>query len=194
MPDVSSKRPDSGLSRREFVAAAVTALLAGGAPFASTRAATDPTPEKRWIELRNLHTQEVLRATFQDSQGFVADALARLQHLLRDYRTGEEHPMDSGLYVQLSDLARAAGVEPRYEVISGYRSPATNAKLHSGGHGVAEHSLHMQGRALDVRLRDYDLAALRALALAAKRGGVGFYPHSNFLHIDTGRVRQWEGG
>ena len=193
MPDVSLKRSDSGLSRRQFVAGTAAALTAAGAPMRVLRAATHDTAAKRWIELRSIHTNELLRATFQDSQGLVADALARLQHLLRDYRTGTEHEMDPGLYLQLSDLARAAGVEPRYEVISGYRSAATNEKLHAEGHGVAEHSLHMQGRALDVRLRGYGLAALRDLALAAKRGGVGYYPRSNFIHIDTGRVRRWEG-
>jgi uncharacterized protein YcbK (DUF882 family) len=89
--------------------------------------------------------------------------------------------------------ARAdAGVAPHYEVISGYRSPATNAMLHATGHAVSEHSLHMQGRAIDMRLRGYNLAAVRDLALAAKRGGVGYYPRSNFIHIDTGRVRKWQ--
>jgi uncharacterized protein YcbK (DUF882 family) len=147
---------------------------------------------ERWIELRNLHTNEMVNTRFETAQGFVPEALARLRHLLRDYRNGEEHEMDTGLYGQLSDLARAAGVAPRYEVISGYRSPATNAMLHATGHAVSEHSLHMQGRAIDVRLRGYNLAALRDLALAARRGGVGYYPRSNFIHIDTGRVRRWQ--
>lgn len=158
-------------------------------------AATEPSggaAAERWIELRNIHTNEVLRTPFEDAHGFLPKALAGLQHLLRDYRTGEEHEMDARLYVQLSELARSAGVPPIYEVISGYRSPATNAMLHSTGHGVSEHSLHMQGRAIDMRLRGYNLAALRDLALAARRGGVGYYPRSNFIHIDTGRVRQWQ--
>jgi len=189
MRDGSSRTPDG--ARRELLRHTLVALgslcLAPGWACAAQRTAD------RWLELRNIHTDEVLKTTFQDANGFVADPLRKLQHLLRDYRTGQEHEMDPGLYVQLSDLARAAGAEPRYEVISGYRSPATNSMLHDTGHNVSEHSLHMQGKALDVRLRGYDLAALRDLALAAKRGGVGYYPHSNFIHIDTGRVRQWEG-
>jgi uncharacterized protein YcbK (DUF882 family) len=100
--------------------------------------------------------------------------------------------MDPKLYVLLSDLARTAGLEPRYEVISGYRSPATNAGLIARGHHVAKQSMHMQGRAMDVRLHGIELAAFRDLALAAKRGGVGFYPRSNFVHVDTGRVRTWQ--
>lgn len=161
-------------------------VAAAGADSARSAAA------ERWIELRNIHTHEVLRTEFEDEHGFLPAALAKLQHLLRDYRSGEEHAMDPRLYVQLSELAASAGVPPIYEVISGYRSPATNAMLHSTGHAVSEHSLHMQGRAIDVRLRGYNLAELRDLALAARRGGVGYYPRSNFIHVDTGRVRQWQ--
>ena len=101
--------------------------------------------------------------------------------------------MDPALYGLLCDLARAAGYPARYEVISGYRSPRTNQKLHDAGHAVAEHSQHMQGRAIDVRLIGCGLTKLRDVALAAKRGGVGFYPSSNFVHVDTGRVRTWTG-
>ncbi len=161
--------------------------------FAAALAGEDSSLATRWIELKSIHTNETVNVTFQDRHGFVAGALGKLRHLLRDYRTAEEHDMDPTLYVQLSDLARAAGREPRYEVISGYRSPTTNAKLHAQGRGVAEHSLHIQGRAMDVRLPGCDLGALRDLALAAKRGGVGYYPRSNFIHIDTGKVRRWEG-
>jgi uncharacterized protein YcbK (DUF882 family) len=146
----------------------------------------------RWIELHNLNTNEVLKVTFHDANGFVAEALGKLQHLLRDYRTGEEHPIDTGLYLLLTDLARTAGREPRYDLICGYRSPQTNSALRAKGHHVAQHSLHTEGRAMDVRLQAMDLAAFRDLALAAKRGGVGFYPRSNFVHIDTGRARAWQ--
>jgi uncharacterized protein YcbK (DUF882 family) len=176
--------------RREFLRRA--AALVGAIPAAS-RIARASVPVSRSIQLRNIHTDEVLHTTFQDANGFLPEALKKLQHLLRDYRTGEEHEIDCGLYVQLCDLAQTAGREPRYEVISGYRSPATNSMLHATGHGVAEHSLHMQGHAIDVRLRGYDLASLHELALAAGRGGVGYYPQSNFIHLDTGRVRRWTG-
>lgn len=179
------------------VAAAVPSQATGagrarGAAGATGADSARGAAAERWVELRNIHTNEVLRTHFEDAHGFLPAALAKLQHLLRDYRTGEEHEMDPRLYVQLSELAAAAGVPPIYEVISGYRSPATNAMLHSTGHAVSEHSLHMQGRAIDVRLRGYNLAALRDLALAARRGGVGYYPRSNFIHVDTGRVRQWQ--
>lgn len=157
------------------------------------RSATAAAPAQRSLELKNLHTGEVLRVTFDREAGPDPAALAKLQHFLRDYRADEEHPMDVGLYGLLSDLAESAGKEARYEVISGYRSPRTNARLHAEGRGVAEHSLHMEGRAIDVRLLDCDLETFRDVALKAKRGGVGFYPSSNFVHVDTGRVRTWTG-
>jgi uncharacterized protein YcbK (DUF882 family) len=150
------------------------------------------TPE-RWIELKSIHTGEAVKVAFAKRSGPDAATLARLQYVLRDYRVNEEHAMDPALFEQLIDLAAAAGREPRYEIISGYRSPKTNAQLRANGRGVAEHSLHMEGRAIDVRLKGCDCATLRDLALQAKRGGVGYYARSNFVHLDTGRVRTWNG-
>ncbi|HWW80497.1 MAG TPA: YcbK family protein [Steroidobacteraceae bacterium] len=166
--------------------------LAGALVSASTRVSA-AAGSRRWIELKNLHTGEVLKATFDRDAGPDPETLAKLQHQLRDYRINEEHAMDAALYGLLSDLAEVTGHEARYEVISGYRSPRTNAKLHAEGHGVAEHSLHMEGRAIDVRLLGCDLETFRDAALKAGRGGVGYYPSSNFVHIDTGRVRRWTG-
>ena len=173
---------------------AVAGVLAGGlvdvacAAGGATRAAG-----RRSLELKNLNTGEVLKVTCDREAGPDAATLAKLQHLLRDYRVNEEHTIDPALYGLLSDLAEATGHEARYELISGYRSPRTNAKLHSEGHAVAEHSQHMEGRAMDVRLIGCELTVLRDAALQAARGGVGFYPSSNFVHVDTGRVRAWNG-
>jgi uncharacterized protein YcbK (DUF882 family) len=174
--------------------------LAGGLGCASTvvaaaaaAAATNGAKSRRWIELKSLHTGEVLKVSFDREADPDPAELAKLQHLLRDYRVNEEHTMDAALFGLLSDLAEATGHEARYELISGYRSPRTNAKLHEEGHGVAEHSLHMEGRAIDVRLLGCDLETFRDAALKAGRGGVGYYPSSKFVHIDTGRVRTWTG-
>jgi len=147
---------------------------------------------QRQLELTNLHGGDKVAVTFRDEHDISAQELAALRHLLRDYRRNEEHDMDFGLFMQLTDLARACGVPAKYEVISGYRSPATNGMLRAAGHNVAERSQHMEGRAIDVRLKDCPLDRLRDLALAAKRGGVGYYPRSNFVHVDTGRVRSWQ--
>ena len=178
-------------TRREIFGAALGATLLPLAWSVATGTPTADDPNRR-LALHSIHTNESLDVTFHDRNGFVDDALKKLQHLLRDHRTGEDHAMDPDLYVLLSDLARTAGLDPHYEVISGYRSPATNSGLIAGGHHVAKQSMHLQGRAMDVRLHGIELAAFRDLALAAKRGGVGFYPRSNFVHIDTGRVRSWQ--
>ena len=177
-------------TRRRWIAA--VGMLFSAAAATAVAVAKDA-PERCSLELKNLHTGEVLKVSFERDAGPDAAAIAKLQHLLRDYRVDEEHPMDPALYGLLCDLARAAGYPARYEVISGYRSPRTNQKLHDAGHAVAEHSQHMEGRAIDVRLVGCELTRLRDVALAAKRGGVGFYPSSNFVHVDTGRVRTWTG-
>jgi uncharacterized protein YcbK (DUF882 family) len=168
------------------------ALIALAAIFAASVAAAADGPSERRLELTNLHGGEHLTVTFHDEHDMAPDAAAALRHLLRDYRVNEEHDMDFGLFMQLTDLARQCGVPAKYEVISGYRSPGTNAKLRAAGHAVAERSQHMAGHAIDVRLEECPLVRFRELALAAKRGGVGFYPRSNFVHIDTGRVRSWQ--
>jgi uncharacterized protein YcbK (DUF882 family) len=164
-----------------------------------TQAPPERAPEvaklpERQIELFNTHTNETVSVVFRRGDEYDAAALAALKNVLRDHRNGQSHDMDAGLYEQLHDLAIAAGVEPRYEIISGYRSPESNDKMSSWpGSGVAKKSLHMQGRAMDVRLRKCSCETLRDLALAAKRGGVGYYQRSNFVHIDTGAFRTWVG-
>ena len=188
-------------TRRRWLRATLSSAIAmpfanawGQEPAAAVGAEKgSETSEFPWLELTNTHTGEVAKATFRDAKGYVDDALKKFQRVLRDHRRDEEHEMDPALFDQLSDLAIAAKREPRYEIISGYRAPATNALLHSKSKGVSERSLHMQGRATDVRLKGLSCADLRDLALAARRGGVGYYEKSNFVHIDTGRVRTWVG-
>jgi uncharacterized protein YcbK (DUF882 family) len=150
--------------------------------------------EERTIELYNTHTHETVRVVYKRGNDFVPEALAKLDHVLIDHRSGEVHEMDPRLFDQLFDLAAAAGVEPSYEIISGYRSPESNSKMAARpGSGVSKKSLHMQGRAMDVRLKGVSVEKLRDLALAAKRGGVGYYQRSQFVHIDTGSFRTWTG-
>jgi uncharacterized protein YcbK (DUF882 family) len=176
------------LSRRRLVSLAVAGLAA--APCARLARAGDA---GRWLELHNTHTLETVSVPFRDAAGLIGASLAKLNHLLRDHRAGETAAIDTALFDQLADLAVAAGREPRYEIISGYRSPTTNATLAVAGRGVATRSLHMQARAIDVRLRGVDCADLRDLAIAMGRGGVGYYAASRFVHLDTGRVRVWQG-
>ncbi len=126
-------------------------------------------------------------------ENYLPAALERVEGLLRDYRTGERHPIDPQLLDILYDVAQRARVEPEFSVISGYRSPQTNAMLHERSSGVASHSLHMEGRAIDVRLTRMDCADLAATALDMQCGGVGYYRQSDFVHLDTGRFRTWRG-
>lgn len=147
----------------------------------------------RWLELASTHTGEVLSVAYRGAGGLVTDAVQGLQHLLRDHRNGQQHPIDTALYDQLTDLADLAGVEPRFQIISGYRSPTSNAALHERSAGVAVRSLHLEGRAMDVRLRGVSCNDLADLARRLQRGGVGYYRSSDFVHVDTGRVRTWNG-
>jgi len=145
------------------------------------------------LVLTSTHTLESLTVPpWQDGAGRDA-ALARVAHVLRDHRTGREHAMDPALLDLLVAVAAGCGVAPRFAVISGYRSPETNAALHARSAGVSAHSLHMEGRAIDVRLAGCATARLRDIALALGRGGVGYYRSLDFVHLDTGRVRRWTG-
>jgi len=184
----------TSLDRRRFLLAACAAggaALLGAAPRAQAAMPVPGVP--RGIELVNTHTAETLQLAYRDASGFIAPAVDKLRWLLRDHRVNEAGRVDVQLFDQLTALAAAAGVEPRYEVISGYRSPRTNAALRAAGRGVATRSLHMEGRAIDVRLHGVSCATLRDLALSAAAGGVGYYRASNFVHLDTGRVRAWSG-
>lgn len=171
--------------------------LAGAQDTARTaaqNAAAESQPEERAIELFNTHTNEHAHVVYKRGADYEPAALETLKKLLRDHRNGEMHEMDPRLYDQLFELARAADCHPHYEIISGYRSPESNGKMSSRpGSGVAKKSLHMQGRAIDVRLKNCDCAKLRDLALTAKQGGVGYYERSDFVHIDTGSFRTWVG-
>jgi uncharacterized protein YcbK (DUF882 family) len=179
-------------SRRRFLTCLIVCLPAVAAITRTARAA-DAAVAARQLHLINTHTGEVLDARYFVDGAYNQQQLGALDWLLRDYRTGDIVPIESRLIDLLYELALAAGREPRYEIISGYRSPATNAMLTSTTDGVSSNSLHMEGRAIDVRLVGLQSIALRDLALARQAGGVGYYPVSDFVHLDTGRVRSWSG-
>jgi len=145
------------------------------------------------IALLNLHTDERLEVEYFRDAAYVPDALAAIDGLLRDFRTGERHAIDPKLMDYLVDVAACLKVPPEFSVISGYRSPQTNERLHEQSSGVSKNSLHMQGRAIDVRISKVDCADLAACALDLARGGVGYYRASDFVHLDTGSFRTWRG-
>lgn len=147
--------------------------------------------EARALSFRHTHTDERLRVVYFERGAYLPDALARIDRLLRDFRTGDVHPIEPRLLDALCALGAVCG-GGTFEIISGFRSPRTNAMLReTGGGGVARHSLHTDGRAIDVRLVGFDTARLRAAAAALGRGGVGYYRASDFVHLDTGRPRTW---
>ena len=143
------------------------------------------------LSFYHIHTAEKLSVTYRENGQLVPDALAAVSHFLRDFRTGQAHAIDVDLLDTLSLLHEAADRRGHFEIISGYRSPRTNAALREVTSGVAENSLHIKGRAVDVRSTGIKTAQLRAAALELARGGVGYYPESNFVHLDTGAFRTW---
>ena len=165
-------------------------LLAGAARAVASE---PPAPRGRRLALRNLHTDESLEIEYCCDAVYDPAALARLDHFLRDFRNDAEHPIDPRLFDTLFEAAAGLGADPVFSVISGYRSPQTNQHLRSRSHGVAQHSLHMEGRAIDVRLAGVDCRALAAHAELMACGGVGYYRASNFVHLDTGALRTWRG-
>ena len=175
--------------RRRFLAAGA-ALLASPLLGLPRRAVANPA-SVRTLSFRHTHTGEVLSLAYAAGGAYLAEALARVDWFLRDFRNGESKAIDPQLLDQLHALSAITGTRAPYEVISGYRSPATNELLQRRGGGVASHSLHLEGRAIDIRLADVPLADVRDAALSLRSGGVGFYAQSQFVHLDTGRVRRW---
>jgi uncharacterized protein YcbK (DUF882 family) len=147
----------------------------------------------RRITLFNLHTEDRFDEVYWEKGAYVPDALAEAQRVLRDWRSGEEHFMDPKLFDLLHGIAGKLETTQPFQIISGYRSPQTNAMMHERSAGVASHSQHVLGKASDIRIEGVELANLHKAALSLQAGGVGLYPVSNFVHVDVARVRNWTG-
>jgi uncharacterized protein YcbK (DUF882 family) len=181
------------LTRRHFLSAGITGIAA----FAATTLIPDfalaatQLPATRALAFRSLHTGEEVKAIYLRDNILQPEGVKTLNHVLRDWRSGEVWDMDPQLFDLLYALRRRVDSAQPFHLISGYRSPSTNANLAAKSNGVAKRSLHMQGRATDIALPDRDLKALHKTALALQAGGVGLYSKSGFIHVDTGRVRHW---
>jgi uncharacterized protein YcbK (DUF882 family) len=169
------------INRRRFVAALAASPLGAQARSGKPRV----------LNFNHLHTGERLEVEYFSAGAYLPDALVAVNHLLRDFRTGDVGTIDPALLDLLHTLRDRTDAQRPFQIISGYRSPATNQMLHERSSGVATKSLHMSGQAIDIRLADVPLARLRDAALIMRSGGVGFYPGSDFVHVDTGRVRAW---
>jgi uncharacterized protein YcbK (DUF882 family) len=178
------------LTRRRFLQLSVMGAIA---TMAKPALALMPraTTGLRELVFHNLHTDERTRTIYWRDGAYDKTGLARINQILRDFRSGDVHPMHPGLLDLLHDLQAKCGHEGPIEIISGYRSPHTNALLRSASGGVAGHSYHMRGMAIDIRLPGTALTSVRNNALTMQRGGVGFYPSSGFVHVDVGPVRRW---
>ena len=190
-------RPLKSISRGLWLLAAVLLLVASSGARAHSLEASAPSvtatqgTEHRLV-LYNTHTAERIDIVYRSGERYVPEALAKLDYFLRDHVTGEVRHFDPRLYDILSDLTASVGHPGgEIEIVCGYRSASTNASLRAHTTGVAKNSLHIQAEAIDLRMPGIDTLRLRRAALALHRGGVGYYPHSDFIHVDTGRVRQW---
>jgi len=155
--------------------------------------AADKSNQERGLSFYNTHTHEHLTVIYKKGDDYVPEAMGKICHILRDHRANEIHAMDPRLRLMdfLYDLLTEVNNHGEVHIISGYRSPKTNAKLRKKSKGVARRSRHMQGQALDFRLPGTETAVLRDTARKMKRGGVGYYKKSDFIQIDMGRVRNW---
>ncbi|MCD6671766.1 MAG: DUF882 domain-containing protein [Burkholderiaceae bacterium] len=184
-----------GRLRRQFVrdglALALGAVVSQPA-WSSASGSPDRAAEIARLAFVNTHTGESLDVVYREGPRYLGDALAEIDRVLRDHRSGDVHEIDRALLEQLVQVRSLLGVGKRpFHVISGYRSPRTNAMLASLGNGVATKSLHLQGRAIDIRMPGVELGTLHRAALSMQAGGVGYYARSDFVHLDTGRVRRW---
>lgn len=177
------------IARRQLIGAGLGAL---GAGLFGARAGAAEMPS-RTLSFLNLHTGERVKATYWAGGKYIDGALAEVSKVLRDHRTGEAHPMDTRLLDLLAVMKGRLEVSSPIQIISAYRSSTTNAALSGRSGEVAKHSLHMDGQAVDIRVEGVDLDHLRKAALTIGQGGVGYYPVSNFVHMDVGRVRRWQG-
>jgi uncharacterized protein YcbK (DUF882 family) len=185
------RRADRPLLRRDFLKLGVGVTGALLSPISALAAFDSRSKPFKNLAFYNTHTHERLHVCFYRNGKYDPGALKKINYILRDHRIGKIKAIDT----QLLDLLHVISIETKaqkpFHVISGYRSPATNRKLRKLSTGVASKSLHMQGKAIDIRIPGLNTQRLRKVAVKMKGGGVGYYPKSDFVHVDVGRVRYW---
>lgn len=182
---------DNMISRRSFIRAGAVSTAAILLPGPVMAAARSLSPTERSLAFYNTHTGERFKSVYWAWGEYIPESLTGIDRILCDHRTGEVKPIDRRLLDLLFALKRKLGSENEFHVISGYRSPASNTLLNKNSSGVAKKSFHLQGKAIDISLPGSDLSKLRTAALSLQAGGVGYYPDSNFVHLDVGPFRQW---
>lgn len=185
--------PARGISRRQLLSAGLITLASAVIPVKSIAAVNDILVPERTLCFYNLYTKEYIEAVYWKEGEYFPEGLAGINHILRDIRTGKEKSMDRDLLDLLFALQQELGNEEPFHIVSGYRTPKSNALLRQHKKGVAKNSMHMYGKAVDIRLPNHKLRDVRRTAMQLKGGGVGYYPRSNFIHVDVGSVRYWWG-
>jgi len=185
------KLAPAAMNRRRFIGLGAAALAIPLLSRIPAFASPEPLPSDRELSFFNIHTNESLSTEYCRSGCLDTSSLEKIDYILRDDRVGEVKKIDVRLLDLLNTLGRKIAAKQPYHVISGYRSPQTNEYLRAHGHGVAEHSLHLLGQAIDIRVPGVKLTDLYRTAVSLRLGGVGFYPASNFIHVDVGPVRTW---
>jgi len=189
-PETASQR--LSLERRDLLKIGLAGLVGAVLPMMPARNAYALSNYESWkISFRHQRTGESFSGVYRVGDKYLPEAFERINYVLRDARTEEVFPMDPRVVDILSMIHKRAGSNEPYETLSGYRSPKTNANLRKASTGVATNSFHMYGQAVDFRIAGASTSKLRNAAKALKAGGVGYYPRSNFVHVDTGTVRSW---
>ncbi len=180
------------LDRRDILKYGLVGLLGSVLPILPSRNAYALSNNASWrIGFRHAHTGESFSGVYRVGDKYLPEAFERMNYVMRDFRTGEVFPMDPRVIDIVSLVQAKLDHDHSFEILSGYRSPKTNAMLRGRTEGVARNSFHMYGQAMDIRMPGYKTRALHKVALKLHAGGVGYYPKSNFIHVDTGKVRSW---
>ncbi len=182
---------DAFISRRRFLVLGAAAAVAGVLPAPMYGNARDLTTAERSLAFYNTHTDERLSTVYWLEGSYVPQSLRDIDYILRDHRTNEVKSIDKRLLDLLFSIRRKLETDQSFHVISGFRSADTNALLRSQSSGIAKNSLHLNGEAIDIRVPGQALSMVRKAAIDLRGGGVGYYPKSDFVHVDVGRVRYW---
>ena len=190
-PTDLAEKKDLKVTRRDVLQMGTAGLVSMVTPLLAGKTAQAASPKMWQVSFRQAHTGESFSGVYRVGDQYLPDVFERLNYMLRDFRTGEAFPMDPRVIDVLSMVQQGTGKDTPLEILSGYRTPKTNAMLYRVSEGVARNSYHMYGQAIDIRMPGYNTKKLGQVARGLRAGGVGYYPKSHFVHVDTGEIRSW---
>tara|TARA_Y100000590_G_scaffold467194_1_gene645226 strand:+ start:25930 stop:26535 length:606 start_codon:yes stop_codon:yes gene_type:complete len=190
-PTDLAEKKDLKVTRRDVLQMGTAGLVSMVTPLLAGKTAQAASPKMWQVSFRQAHTGESFSGVYRVGDQYLPDVFERLNYMLRDFRTGEAFPMDPRVIDVLSMVQQGTGKDTPLEILSGYRTPKTNAMLYRVSEGVARNSYHMYGQAIDIRMPGYNTKKLSQVARGLRAGGVGYYPKSHFVHVDTGEIRSW---